>query len=455
MIETSTRRTAPRAALTGATLALLGAGLLLMPSRNLPLSYAALFGIILGFALAVPLGVVALMAGLQRVMGAVAGTLGRMAARSVTRNLSRTGIAAAALCVAVSATLGVGIMIDSFRRTFDQWLHNTLRADIYVTVPSTSSGPGAATLDQGLVRRLGGVAGVDDMSTGRWVRIESSQGVTKLFVLQTTQEKFRGFQFKQGDAGDAWPKFHNRDAVIVSEPYAYWHNLGIGDAVHLRTDRGERRFVIAGINYDYGSDRGVVTMGRRTYERYWDDRTITSLGIYAALGVETGGLLKRLRQAVGEQQVIIRSNRAIRTASLEIFDRTFTITAVLRLLATAVAFIGVLSALMAMQLERAREVAVLRVNGLTPMQVWRLATYETGLIGLASGLLAIPLGIIMSLALILVINRRSFGWTMQVAIDPVILLQATALALSAALLAGLYPAFKMASRAPALALHEE
>ena len=63
---------------------------------------------------------------------------------------------------------------------------------------------------------------------------------------------------------------------------------------------------------------------------------------------------------------MISANKDLRRGALEIFDRTFVITDVLRLLAVAVAFVGVLSALMALQLERARELGVLRANGLTP-----------------------------------------------------------------------------------------
>ena len=61
----------------------------------------------------------------------------------------------------------------------------------------------------------------------------------------------------------------------------------------------------------------------------------------------------------------------------------------------------------------------------------------------------------MALALILVINRRSFGWSLQVSIDPTVLIYGLWLAVVAALLAGLYPAFKMARTSPALALREE
>jgi putative ABC transport system permease protein len=108
-----------------------------------------------------------------------------------------------------------------------------------------------------------------------------------------------------------------------------------------------------------------------------------------------------------------------------------------------------------MQVERGRELAVLRANGLTPRQLWALVMGETGLIGLLSGLLAVPLGLLQALVLIHVINRRSFGWTLQTAIDPLLLLQAVGLAILAALLAGIYPAWRMARTSPALALREE
>ncbi len=152
---------------------------------------------------------------------------------------------------------------------------------------------------------------------------------------------------------------------------------------------------------------------------------------------------------------MIRSNRSLRLASLEIFDRTFTITTVLHFLTTAVAVVGVLSALMALQLERARELGVLRAIGFTPGQVWGLMTSQTGLMGLVAGLLAIPVGIGLALILVLVINRRSFGWTLQMEIAPEVLVQAVLMAVVAALLAGLYPALRMAQTSPALALREE
>ncbi|NIP59790.1 MAG: FtsX-like permease family protein, partial [Gemmatimonadetes bacterium] len=91
------------------------------------------------------------------------------------------------------------------------------------------------------------------------------------------------------------------------------------------------------------------------------------------------------------------------------------VTGVLRLLAFAVAFIGILGALMALQLERSRELGVLRAQGLTPGQLWGVVTAQTGILGLVSGLLALPAGALLAAVMVHVVNRRSFGWTLDLA----------------------------------------
>jgi putative ABC transport system permease protein len=80
---------------------------------------------------------------------------------------------------------------------------------------------------------------------------------------------------------------------------------------------------------------------------------------------------------------------------------------------------------------------------------------ETGLLGLVAGTLAVPVGIGLALALVHVINRRAFGWSIETIVSPGILLEAAGLAVLAALAAGVYPAWRMARTPPAPALREE
>jgi putative ABC transport system permease protein len=151
----------------------------------------------------------------------------------------------------------------------------------------------------------------------------------------------------------------------------------------------------------------------------------------------------------------VRSSAGIERLSLEVFDRTFKITEVLRALAAIVAFLGVLSALLAIEMERAREMGVLRALGFAPQQLRTLLLVQTGLLGLVAGLVAMPIGSALAGLLVHVINRRAFGWSMDLVLAPADLALGLALAVGAALLAGVYPAWRASRGDLALALREE
>ena len=453
-IETGVRRILPAISATGAGLILLGAGVQFYPSRSIPLSFGGLFSIVAGYALLAPGATTLLVRGIQPVLAAAFGTQGKMAARSIPASISRTGVAAAALVVAVSTTVGIGIMVDSFRRTVSDWLEQSLRSDIYVSSAEDRRGPERTPLPPDLIEGVSSAPGVHQVALVSRMTLESASGFTELFVMRIPRETFGAFRFREGDARTAWEAMRG-GAVMVSDPYAYRHGLRKGDTVRLRTDRGEREFPIAGVYYDYSSDQGLVGILGETYERFWDDRGVDSIGVRLLPGTPADATIGRIREIAGDRPVLIRSNRSLREASLRVFDRTFAVTNVLRTLAMLIAFVGVLNALLAIQMERTREHAVLRAIGLTPRQAWGLVAGESAVIGLVAGVLAVPLGAAQALVLIRFINRRSFGWTMQTFVDPWILLQAVALALAASLLAGIYPATRLARSSPARALQEE
>ncbi|MCU0224371.1 MAG: ABC transporter permease, partial [Acidobacteria bacterium] len=384
------------------------------------------------------------------------GILGGMAARGVAAGLSRTGVATAALMIAISVAVGVGVMIASFRQTVIRWLDYSLAPDVYVTAPSTIGSRSETPLDPALVAALRDAPGVAAAHTLRGTELETADGPLRVVAIAMTERGHRAFSFKEGRPEAIWPAFERGGAVIVSEPFAFRRGIGAGGTVTLPTDRGPRGFPVAGVFYDYGSDQGAVMMARATWDAAFDDRGVNALGLFAAAGQDPDVLVEALRARVpAGQEVVIQSQRAIKRISLEIFDRTFLITAVLRFLAFVVAFVAVLSALMALQLEKSRELGVLRANGLTPGQVFQLVAAETGILGVVAGLLALPVGLVLAALMIFVINRRSFGWSLSMAVDPWLLAQAFGVAVLAALLAGLYPALRMARTSPAVALREE
>lgn len=458
LAEVRMRRYVPVAAAAGVALLAVTLVLVELPGSSPAIGFAALFALVCAGALLAPTATLALLAVLRAPSGRVGGWLARLAVRGVAANLSRTAIAIAALMVALSATVGVGVMVDSFRRSVAHWLDLTMRADMYVGLPGE---PGRRAIAPEVRARIAAIPGVDDLSAGRSVSVAAAIGhqwlPLELVVLEMARKSYAGFQLLEGKAERAWPAFDTGGAVLVSESLARRAGLEPTARLTLQTDRGPRAFPVAAVYRDYGSEHGTVVMSRATFDRYWDDPSVSTLGVYAAEGVDTGALAKAVRAAVAgtDQQLEVRDTRSIKAASMEVFDRTFTITAVLRALATIIAFVGVLSAMMALQLERAKEIAVLRAQGLTPGQVWQLVQTQSGVMGFIAGVLSLPLGIAMSLLLILVVNVRSFGWSMDVYVDPLILAQALLLGVAAALVAGVYPAYRMARVSPAGALRED
>lgn len=483
LLEARLRRALPRATALGGVLLLVGGVLLALPAPRsgratgggLALGFVGMGTAIVGFALLAPAATAGLMRLLRPPLGRLLGVRGRMAAGGVTASLSRTAVAIAALMVAVSVTVGIGVMIDSFRHTVVAWLERSLQADYYVSALAGQGGFGGAPIAPELAARAAAVPGVAAVHPTRRVELRTAAGPLQLLAIDADRRRFAGFELREGDTADVWRRVAEGGEAIVSEPFSRRWGLHLGAMVRLPTAAGERAFRVAGVFDDFTSDLGVVLISRRTYLRYWHDPRLSGFAVDlarpapgAAAEQAAASTLRLLRQALDAQgaslsspggaapgPLVIRSNRALKRLSLEIFDRTFLITGVLRLLAGLVAAIGVLSALTALQLERAREIGVLRALGLTPGQVWQLVTAQTGLIGLAAGLLSLPVGLVLSAIMVYIINRRSFGWTIHLEVAPALLLEAMLLAVGTALAAGLVPAWRMARTSPALALREE
>jgi putative ABC transport system permease protein len=454
-LEGKSRRLLPWVSGLGCLLALGGAATLAALPRSLVASFAGLFGIVLGLALLAPAATVGLMRVAGPAASALVGPLGRLAAGTVTKAVSRTGVAIAALMVAVSATIGVSLMIASFRTTVQDWLNTTLRADIYVGAPAGGA-RNEPILSADVPARVAAVPGVVAVETLRSVRVASPEGEVQLVVVDSRRERDRAFyRFAEGDPATTWARLRE-GAVIVSEPFAYRHQIPPhSGSLVLHTDGGAHTFPVAGIYYDYATERGTVLMSRSVYERFWDDRGLTSLAVYVAEGGSAAAVADALRAALAGTALQVTPNRSLRAQALNVFDRTFTVTRSLRVLAVVVAFIGVWSALMALQVERTRELATLQVLGLTPGQLWGLTLLETGLMGAAAGLLSLPTGALLALILVDVINVRSFGWTMRLTLEPAIFLEALAVSVLAALLAAVYPLRRLQRIPLAAALRQE
>jgi putative ABC transport system permease protein len=438
---------------------LIGVALLQIPTSDTYVGFAALFCIVIGSALFTPLVLIILMQVAAPLMDRVFGVLGRMAPRAVVRSLSRTSVAVAALTLAVSVIVGVSVMVSSFRSTVSDWLGNTLSADIFISPPLLSVTSAQPNTDPALATALLAVPGVERTTISRTVDVPAPDypdlPPVHVVVFDVDPAGERGFVWNTAGA-DYWAALEAGN-VIVSEPFAFKRGITPErNQIRLLTDEGIQTLTVVGVFYDYSTDQGSVMMAEPVYRRLFDDRFITSVAVYLEAGASTEEVVARLQQeALVGYDLRVQSYRDLRAGVFEIFDRAFAITGALQLLATIVAFIGILSALMALQLEQTRQFGVMRATGMTRPQLWRYTLLQTGLMGLTAGMLALPIGLALAVVLVTVINVRSFGWSMQFLLPPEQFVQAFAVALLAALAAGLYPAWRLGQLVTSRALRSE
>lgn len=446
-LEQSNQSLSAKLALAGVVLILSSTLLISSSGKQLVLGFTGLFLLILGYSLLIPWVLRQLLKLLQQFSSqfARAQLLVSMAVRSLEASLSRTSLAIIALTVAVSATIGVSMMIGSFRSSVADWLQITLPSDLYVSALSEDGARVEGSLQPIWLERVQTLPELASFSTGLSTRLTVEGMPLPTLVLQPGAHSQGGFEFLQNTPPTAWQRFEKGEGVLVSEPFAYHYNRAAGGSLELATETaGLVNLPILGVFRDYSATQGMLVLPRQLYERYWAERSISSIGLTLKQGANPAAVKEKLKAWAQElqpanQALVIRSNTEIRANSLQVFDRTFAITHVLRVLVLIVAFVGVFSALMALFLEKGREFAILRSTGFTPKQVQVLVLSQASLLGLLAGILALPLGWLMSVVLIDIINQRSFGWTMHTYFFASIPLQAIVLAVVAALLASLYP----------------
>jgi putative ABC transport system permease protein len=459
-LEGKVQQLLPKLVLSWLGLTAVGVVLLRWQTAGLVAAFGGLFAVLLGAALLTPPLIAVVMRVFTPLGHTLLGVLGRLAPRNIMRSLSRTSVAIAALMVAVSVIVGVSIMVGSFRGTVVQWLDQTLQADIYVSPPQTTANRVLGKLDPMIVDALKTWDGIRQVVTynDANVQIVNFNHQAKLISADgdVSQGK-RPYAWIRPDLSDPWNALAAGKGVIISEALILRENLhSIPEEIALETPAGERRFPVLAIFYDYSSDQGTIILDNDLYESLWHDPSIASMGLFVAPDTSVEETVANIRSHFqGRQDLLVQSNRSLRQGSLEIFDRTFAITNALRLLAVVVAFIGVLSTLMSLQLERTRELGILRATGMTPRQLGTLTLLETGLMGMMAGLFAMPLGYSLAWILIYVINVRSFGWTLQMVLEGRYFWQALLVALVAALLAGLYPALRLGRMNIATAIRQE
>lgn len=385
------------------------------------------------------------------------GIEGFLGSRSVAAALARTAILVGALSTATAMLVSIGVMVGSFRETVLVWMDRQLRADLFIRPAGDPATDRYPTMDVSLADAIEAMPEVEAVDRFRAYPIRYNGLKASLGAGDAMLHGERaGIRFLEGGApAEILSRLTSGPYVVVSEPFARKHDVWTGDTVTLPLGGQSVDFENLGVFYDYTSERGAVILDRRMLLQYLPDPDVSSLAIYLRPGVDPDAVQDRIIAEHPTRELYIATNGRLRTEAIAIFDRTFAITWALEAVAVTVAVLGMAGALLALVIDRKREIAVLRFLGASSSQIRKLILTESGLLGLMSIVLGAALGTILSLVLIYVINKQSFGWTIQFHWPVALLLLALSGVYLASVAAGLYPARLAARLNPIEAAHEE
>ena len=377
-----------------------------------PLSFAACFFLIVGFALMVPLLSDALAALATKIADASGGALGLLlglAGRNFRRSLHRTAVTAGALMVAVAMMVGVSVMIGSFRKTVNQWVASAMAADVFVA-PAANEIVGLKAFTPVEVRDfIAAHPDVRQVDTYLEIPIELEGGTYALAAVEGGTND--NFAFVGSGDRRSMAEFFEPDRVILSESLAHKLDLAKGDFLKLPSGRGGPvpEFQIAGVYYDYSDDNGRIIISRENFDRHWDEPRFNSLAVYLRDGVAPAPLIAQLRDSFSSGgELKIYTNQGIRERIFEIFDQTFAVTYVLRSIAVLVAVLGIALTLATLVGERGREIGVLRATGAARGQIYVAYLGEASLIGALGSGIGVICGVFLAMLLTWVVNRAFF-----------------------------------------------
>jgi putative ABC transport system permease protein len=340
-------------------------------------------------------------------------------------------LALMALLLATAANVGVSTMVSSFRVTFVDFLDQRLAPELFIRIEDAGESP---DLEAFLIENAREVLPLLSVET------EIAGVPTDLFGVRVGPTYRENWLFL-ADGPDVWDRVEQGDAAVVSEQLARRAGLWVDDPVTIAPDLS---LPIAAIVADYGNPLGQALISEDLFRSLYPDVTPLSFGVRTN---DPAQVRARLTGDYGLPEAAITDQSRIKAFSLEVFERTFTVTGALNVLTLAVAAFAILMSLLTLASIRVPQLAPAWALGLTRRSLGRLELLRAVVLAMVTTVLAIPLGLLLAWVLLSYVNVEAFGWKLPMYLFPGHYALLTLFALMAAALAALWPAIRL-SRTP-------
>ncbi len=421
----------------GARLAVLSAGLLALAGglvlwgQGLLAGFAMLAALLVGGALALP-PVLALA--LRLAEGRSRGVLAQWFWADTRQQLPGLSLSLMALLLAMTANVGVSTMVSSFRLTFTGFLDQRLASELYVSAKDVAQAGRIVSVAAVRVDAILPIQSVEAQVGGQKVEI---YGARDHATYRDNWQLLRS-------APDVWNRLARGEGVLINEQLYRRGGFDLGAQVAVTAGLG---LPVLGVYGDYGNPLGQVIVNDAVFAKAFPAAVALRFGMRVDPS-QVKALRGALRDRAGVAESAMVDQAAIKAMSLSVFERTFTVTTALNVLTLAVAGFAMLMSLLTLATMRLPQLAPVWALGLTRRKLALLDLVRAVVLAALTGALALPLGLALAWALLGVVNVEAFGWRLPMYLFPLDYLRLGALALLAATLAALWPAWRLSRMPP-------
>jgi putative ABC transport system permease protein len=407
-----------------AALAIRGSGLLA--------GFVMLGALLVGGALALPPVLGLLLAGAE---GRARGPVAQWFWADTRQQVPGLSLALMALLLAMAANVGVSTMVSSFRLTFTGFLDQRLASELYVSAADAAQAEAVLAVATRRADAVLPLLSTDVTVAGLPAQVYGARDHA------TYRDNWRFLQAVPA----VWDALARGEGVLINEQLYRRAGLGLGAIVPVGSGQG---LPVLGIYGDYGNPVGQVIVTESLFRAQFPQVTALRFGLRSdPAAVEA--LRAALRDEAGLTDAVMVDQAAIKALSLSVFERTFTVTTALNVLTLAVAGFAILMSLLTLAAMRLPQLAPVWALGLTRRRLAGLDLIRAVVLAALTGALALPLGLALAWALLAVVNVEAFGWRLPMYLFPLDYLRLALLALLAAGLAALWPAWRLSRIPPA------
>jgi len=344
---------------------------------------------------------------------------GTMAAESLVRAPTRTGVTVAAIALVLTIGMMIASMAHSHRESVRQEvLGGVLTCDLAVSAVETEGGWLERPLPHELADEVRALPGVAQVETLRIVPGHFHQGARVALVGMSSglsdPTRFPPGWYQEGQAERAAPALRDGTGTVISEAFADRFSLSIGNDVDLATPTGVLRLRIVGIMRDYVSDRGALWFSDRLLRERWQDSAISWLMVSARPEVPLATVRTQIATALGERHRLkILSMGELDAYLTEKIDQAYAFTFAIQLLVAVVTVAGVFDLLLAAIWERRHELAVWRVIGADEHTIRRSVMLESAAIGGLGCILGVVVGVVTTMIWVYAHYRHLLGYYLE------------------------------------------